>query len=552
MKSFLVLLAMLLTLTACQKGQDKNKVEVKTPAQEETAAVDTEVEVTDTAETAVEPEEGTVMPEDEGIWTVNFEFAKKIAKEKDLNLLLLFTGSDWCHWCKKLNEEVFSQEAFQQEVVKMFVPVKFDFPSSFKFPKEIADGYAAERDKYGVRGYPTVVLTDCEGNAFAVCGYQPGGAEGYITLLNNLVDGKKELDAKVAELKDGDAAAVSELYNALEEYSEKFKDSPCVKEGLKKYYDICREKSPEISRALEREEKIKQRLAEIDEQYKIGPGYDPSEATPEKAQQAVADYEAVINSFSLEGEKKQEVLMKMAFAYITVQEDEKAQEYLDKAVEAAPESEIAEMIRETRSAQEVEELMENVNQMVIDDKKDEAIQALDKRLETEEDMNNKIMLTSVKAEIQVLFDDIEGAKENFNKCIEMCGNEEATEQFKTRLNELDPFNKTVTQSQLYALRGNPAEMAAAIEKAIEQYNPDPASLQKALVMQAQAYMEARNEAKAKETIKKAIDVDPETDLAKELSENLKRMEAMQAAMQKRLEEQKANAEESGEGSEAKE
>jgi tetratricopeptide (TPR) repeat protein len=190
--------------------------------------------------------------------------------------------------------------------------------------------------------------------------------------------------------------------------------------------------------------------------------------------------------------------------------------------------------------------------MVIDDKKDEAIQALDKRLETEEDMNNKIMLTSVKAEIQVLFDDIEGAKENFNKCIEMCGNEEATEQFKTRLNELDPFNKTVTQSQLYALRGNPAEMAAAIEKAIEQYNPDPASLQKALVMQAQAYMEARDEAKAKEAIKKAIDVDPETDLAKELSENLKRMEAMQAAMQKRIEEQKANAEESGEGSEAKE
>ena len=141
-------------------------------------------------------------------------------------------------------------------------------------------------------------------------------------------------------------------------------------------------------------------------------------------------------------------------------------------------------------------------------------------------------------------DDIEGAKENFNKCIEMCGNEEATEQFKIRLNELDPFNKTVTQSQLFAMRNQPEEMAAAIEKAIEQYDPDPASLQKALVMQAQAYMEARNEAKAKETLKKAIDVDPETDLAQELSDNLKRMEEMQAAMKKRLEEQKANGAES--------
>ena len=110
----------------------------------------------------------------------------------------------------------------------------------------------------------------------------------------------------------------------------------------------------------------------------------------------------------------------------------------------------------------------------------------------------------------------------------------------------------MTQSQLFAMRNQPEEMAKAIEKAIEQYDPDPASLQKALVMQAQAYMEARDEAKAKETIKKAIDVDPETDLAQELSENLKRMEAMQAAMQKRIEEQKANAEETGEGSEAKE
>ena len=549
MKSFFILMAMLLTLTACQKGQDKNKIEVKTPAQEETAAVDTEVEVTETAETATEPEEGTVMPEDDGIWTVNMDFAKKIAKEKDLNLLILFTGSDWCHWCKKLNEEVFSQDEFQQEVVKQFVPVKLDFPSAVKFPEEIRKSYEAEMKKYGVRGYPTVVLTDCEGNAFAVCGYQPGGAEGYLTMLNNLVEGKKELDAKVAELKDGDAAAASELYNILEEYSEKFKDAPCVKEGLKKYYDICRAKCPEISRALEREEKIKQRLAEIDEQYKIGEGYDPSEATPEKVEQAVADYEALINSFALEGEKKQEILLKIALAYTIVQEDEKAQEYLDKAVEAAPDSEFAGMIKERRAANEIEELMENVNQMVIDDKKDEALKAIDERLEKEEDMNNKIELTSVKAEIQVLFDDIEGAKENFNKCIEMCGNEEATEQFKVRLNELDPFNKTVTQSQLLSLRGDPKGMIEAIDKAIEQYNPDPASLQKALFMQAQAYMEAGEQAKAEETIRKTIEAAPDTDLAQMLSEQIKRMEQMKAAQEKMMQERKAQAEKTEEAGE---
>ena len=540
---------MLLTLTACQKGQDKNKIEVKTPTQEETAAVDTEVEVTETAETATEPEEGTVMPEDDGIWTVNMDFAKKIAKEKDLKLLILFTGSDWCHWCKLLNEEVFSKDAFQQEVVKMFVPVKLDFPSAVKFPEAVRKSYEAEMKKYDVRGYPTVVLTDCDGNAFAVTGYQPGGEEAYLSSLKSYIQSKEELDAKAAELKDGDAAAASELYNALEEYSARFKDAPCIKEGLKKYYDTCREKNPEISRALEREETIKKRLDEIGEQYKLGEGYDPSEATPEKADQAAADYQAVIDSFKLEGEQKQEVLLKIALVYAMVQEDEKLQSFIDQAIEAAPESELAYRFREQRSAQEIEDLMDNVNQMVIDDKKDDALKAIDERLEGEEDMNNKIMLTSVKAEIQVLFDDIEGAKENFNKCIEMCGNEEATEQFKVRLNELDPFNKTVTQSQLYSLRGNPAEMAAAIEKAIEQYDPDPASLQKALFMQAQAYMEANDQAKAEETIKKTIDVDPETDLAKMLSEQIKRMEQMKAAQEKMMQERKAQAEKTEEAGE---
>ena len=526
MKSFLVLLAMLLALTACQKAQDKDNGDAKIPSKEGAAAIDSETE------------QETVMPDDDGIWTVNLDFAKKIAEENNIKLLILFTGSDWCGWCKKLDEEVFSKELFQQEVVKMFVPVKLDFPRGVRFPKEIADAYNAEMNKYGVEGFPTVVLADSDGAAFAVTGYRPGGEEAYLDMLKDVLDARKELDAKAAELKDGDEAAANDLCDALRKYSARFQSDPCVKAGLKKYYDICKEKCPEISRALEREEKIMQRLDEISERYKMGEGYDSSEATPEKVDQAAAEYQAVIDSFKLEGEMKQEVLMKIALLYAIVQEDDKLQSYVDQAIEAAPESELALSFKEQRRIQEVGEMLESVTQMIIDDKKDDALKAVDAALEIEEDPERKVMLTGMKAEIRVLFDDIEDAKGDFEKCIEMCDDAEEAEQFKVRLGELDPFNKTVTQSQLFAMRGNPKEMADAIEKAIEQYNPDPASLQKALVMQAQAYMEARDEAKANETIKKAIDVDPETDLAKELSENLKRMEEMQAAMQNSLQERK--------------
>ena len=543
MKSILVLLAMLLTLTACQKGQDKNKIEVKTPTQEETAAVDQAVEQT---EEEVTPEEGTVMPEDDGIWLVNVDFAKKIAKEKDLKILFFFTGSDWCGWCQRLHKEVLDDENFQQELVKTFVPVKLDFPSKIKFPEAVNNSYRAEMKRYNVRGFPTLVLTDADGNAFATCGYQQGGPEPYLELLKELVDGKAELDAKAAETKNGDAAAGLELYKALEEYSEKFKDAPCVKEGLKPYYDICREKCPEVSRTLERAEKVKARLDELDEQYKLGEGYDPSEANPELVAQAAADYKAVIDSFKLEGEMKQEVLLKIAFAYAVIQEDEKVQEYVDQAVEAAPESELAMRIKADRDAQAIGDLMEETRQLIVDDKKDEALKAIDERLANEEDMNNKIMLTSMKAEIMVFFNDIEGAKENFQSCMDMCGNEEAKEQFKVCLEELDPFGVALTQSRLFIMREDADGAVAAIEKAIEEFKPEGAKLQEARIVQAQYCAQSGKQAEFTDYMKKAVEADPESEQGKAISEELERMERVQAQIQAQLKAQKATADDNAE------
>ena len=42
-------------------------------------------------------------------WLSDFAAAKKQAAESKKDLLLDFTGSDWCGWCIKLNDEVFKQ-----------------------------------------------------------------------------------------------------------------------------------------------------------------------------------------------------------------------------------------------------------------------------------------------------------------------------------------------------------------------------------------------------------------------------------------------------------
>ena len=138
----------------------------------------------------------------------------------------------------------------------------------------------------------------------------------------------------------------------------------------------------------------------------------------------------------------------------------------------------------------------------------------------------------------------------------MCGNEEATEQFKTRLNELDPFNKAVTQSQLFLMRGDPQGMVDAIDKAIAEHSPDPASLQKAYFMQAQAYAETRNEVKVTEALQKSIDAMPDSELAEGLRKNLEAIklqtERQKQAIEKMAQERAAQAEEEADGGQEEE
>src|SRR5262245_9492034 len=58
----------------------------------------------------------------------NFEAAKAKAKADGKDLLVDFTGSDWCHWCQLLDKEVFTEKALQDGVAKGYVLVKLDFP----------------------------------------------------------------------------------------------------------------------------------------------------------------------------------------------------------------------------------------------------------------------------------------------------------------------------------------------------------------------------------------------------------------------------------------
>jgi thioredoxin-related protein len=155
----------------------------------------------------------------EDAWTENISQAIEKAAEDDKDLLLLFTGSDWCPPCKKLEAEVLSNEDFQTEITKHFVLVKFDYPRNSDQDEMIAEQNKEWAAKFGVDSFPTIFLVDQALKPYAIAGYEEGGFQNYLGLLEEsrqvrvnrdeklrLADGKQGLER--ARLLDD---AISEL-----------------------------------------------------------------------------------------------------------------------------------------------------------------------------------------------------------------------------------------------------------------------------------------------------------------------------------------------------
>lgn len=117
----------------------------------------------------------------------DFEAAKAKAAAENKPMLLDFTGSDWCGWCIKLDKEVFSQEAFKAYADESLVLVELDFPSKKPISDELKAQNEALAEKYGIRGFPTIVILSPEGELIDTTGYRRGGAEAYVEHLKEIV-----------------------------------------------------------------------------------------------------------------------------------------------------------------------------------------------------------------------------------------------------------------------------------------------------------------------------------------------------------------------------
>lgn len=153
-------------------------------------------------------------------WGTNFEEAKTAAARDNKDILMDFTGSDWCGWCIKLQKEVFTRDGFKQEAPKHFVLLELDFPQQKELPKDLKEQNEKLQETYAIEGFPTIMLTDAKGRPYAKTGYMPGGPEAYNEHLAELRKARETRDAafKKAEGASGldKAKAIHEGLKALD------------------------------------------------------------------------------------------------------------------------------------------------------------------------------------------------------------------------------------------------------------------------------------------------------------------------------------------------
>jgi len=118
-------------------------------------------------------------------WNGNLEKAIEQAKKENKAVLVNFTGSDWCIWCKRLSAEVFQQKEFEAYAKESLVLVMLDFPKDLQQSQETKAYNNSLAQKYGIQGFPTILLIDGQGKLLAQTGYQPGGAAKYVEHLKS-------------------------------------------------------------------------------------------------------------------------------------------------------------------------------------------------------------------------------------------------------------------------------------------------------------------------------------------------------------------------------
>jgi len=118
-------------------------------------------------------------------WVSDLPKALEQAKAENKTVLLDFTGSDWCVWCKKFDNDVLSKPEFASYAKTNLVMVLLDFPNAKPQADSVKKANKDLQEKLKVDGFPTYVVLTPDGKEIGrQVGYLHGGPQAFIAELD--------------------------------------------------------------------------------------------------------------------------------------------------------------------------------------------------------------------------------------------------------------------------------------------------------------------------------------------------------------------------------
>jgi thioredoxin-related protein len=121
-------------------------------------------------------------------WITDFEKAKSKSLETGNNIVMVFSGSDWCAPCIKLDNQIWETTEFKEYAKENFILLRVDFPKRKKnaLPKLQEEHNKKLAETYNKQGmFPMVIVLDGKGNVKGKTGYKNISPKEYIKLLES-------------------------------------------------------------------------------------------------------------------------------------------------------------------------------------------------------------------------------------------------------------------------------------------------------------------------------------------------------------------------------
>lgn len=139
-----------------------------------------------------------VISAQELTWHTDINKAIEISKKENKPLMLFFTGSDWCGWCIRLQNEVFFKPEFK-EWSKKVVLVELDFPRKKQLEANLQAQNNTLQQIFRVQGFPKIwfVTPKVDGEKINLeqlgeSGYVAGGATAWIQSADMILGNKSK------------------------------------------------------------------------------------------------------------------------------------------------------------------------------------------------------------------------------------------------------------------------------------------------------------------------------------------------------------------------